>query len=159
RGIENVIGGGGVDRSAERREGKERRGGGSTDFLNGGLGIDTADYSDKTRGVVVTLNGNALANVTVAGVMEDRIRGIENVIGGGGVDVLTGDQNDNLLRGGGSTDFLNGGLGIDTADYSDKTRGVVVTLNSNALAVVAVAGLLEASIRGIENVIGGGGVD
>ena len=64
---------------------------GGNDVLDGGAGIDTADYSDKTASVAVTLNGATDATVKVGGVAEDTIRNIENVIGGSGNDTLTGD--------------------------------------------------------------------
>ena len=52
------------------------------DILNGGAGVDTADYGDKSTSVVVTLNGATNATVKVGGVNEDTIRNIENVTGG-----------------------------------------------------------------------------
>ena len=90
------------------------RGGGGTDVLDGGAGIDTADYSDKTASVVVTLNGATAASVTVGGVAEDTVRNIENLIGGSGSDVLTGDSLANRLEGGAGNDLLKGGAGADT---------------------------------------------
>ena len=76
----------------------------------------------------MTLNGPTNATVTVGGVAEDTIRNIENVIGGSGNDTLTGDALANLCRRAATTcsrvrrnDVLDGGAGIDTADYSDKT--------------------------------------
>ena len=46
---------------------------------------------------------------------------IENVIGGGGADTITGDERDNELTGGAGADTINGGYGNDTvhADNSD----------------------------------------
>jgi len=48
---------------------------------------------------------------------------------------LTGDDNDNVFLGGGGADVLDGGNGIDTADYSDKLAAapVVVTLNGSVM--------------------------
>src|SRR5690606_9572947 len=79
-------------------------GGAGKDVLDGGAGIDTADYSDKTTSVEVTLNGASAASVTVGGVAEDTIRNIENVTGGSGNDVLTGDSLANRLEGGAGND-------------------------------------------------------
>ena len=137
-------------------------------MLDGGAGVDTADYSDKTASVAVTLNGATNATVTVGGVAEDTIRNIENVIGGSGDDTLTGDSLANVLIGGGGNDMLkggdgndtlDGGAGIDTADYSDKTASVAVTLNGATNATVTVGGVAEDTIRNIENVTGGSGDD
>ena len=51
------------------------------DVLQGGTGVDTADYSDKTGAVSVTLKGALDTVVTVGGVAEDTIREIERVFG------------------------------------------------------------------------------
>ena len=134
-------------------------------MLDGGAGVDTADYSDKTASVVVTLNGATDATVTVGGVAEDTIRNIENVTGGSGDDTLTGDDlrntllvsggGNDMLKGGGGDDTLDGGAGVDTADYSDKTASVAVTLNGATNATVTVGGAVEDTIRNIENVYSG----
>ncbi len=140
--IESVIGGSAGDRLtgdqfANRLEGGAGddviKGGGGNDALEGGLGIDTVDYSDKTASVAITLAGSVAAGVTVGGIAEDSVRYIENVIGGSGNDTITGDKNANVFRGGAGNDALDGAAGIDTADYSDKTVSVAVTLaNSTA---------------------------
>ncbi|WP_180940855.1 calcium-binding protein [Sinorhizobium mexicanum] len=153
------------------------RGGTGKDTLDGGAGLDTADYGDKTGAVAVTLAGAANASVRIAGVVEDTIRNIENVTGGTGADVLIGDGlanrligaagNDSLsgaagndtLRGGAGKDTLDGGAGLDTADYGDKTGAVAVTLAGAANASVRIAGVVEDTIRNIENVTGGAGAD
>jgi serralysin len=89
-------------------------GGDSQDALDGGAGSDTADYSEKTAAVSVTLSGSRWADVRVGGVREDRIKNIENITGGAGNDSLIGDQLSNVLKGGAGDDVLNGGAGNDT---------------------------------------------
>jgi Ca2+-binding RTX toxin-like protein len=166
--IENLIGGAGDDTLTGDRNANFFRGGLGADVLNGGAGIDTADYSDKTASVIVTLNDATATDVTVGGIVEDSIRNIENVIGGSGNDVLTGDSlanrleggaGDDILTGGGGKDVLDGGIGIDTADYSDKTASVAVTLNGAAATSVKVNGVVEDTLSNIENLIGGSGND
>ena len=83
-------------------------------MLDGGAGIDTADYSDKTKPVVVTLNGAIDATVSVGGIAEDTIRNFENVTGGSGRDTLVGDGLDNVLNGGPDADAMRGMAGNDT---------------------------------------------
>jgi Ca2+-binding RTX toxin-like protein len=134
-------------------------GGEGADTLDGGEGSDTADYSDKSLSVVMVLNGSADAVVTVGGVAEDTIRNIENVIGGDGNDVFTGDSADNNLLGGLGADTLDGGAGSDTADYSDKLLAVEVMLHGSSDTSVTVDGLAEDTIRNIENLLGGSGAD
>lgn len=84
--------------------------------LEGGIGADTLDYSKTAADVTVSLlTGAATA---VAG----GVSGFENVLGGSGVNKLTGDNNANILIGGraddtlsglGGRDLLIGGLGQD----------------------------------------------
>ena len=57
------------------------------------------------------------------GIGSDTLRGIENVIGGSGNDTITGTGAANSFVGGLGNDNLDGGLGIDTADYSDFDAG------------------------------------
>ena len=72
--------------------------------------------------------------------------------------MLAGGGND-VLRGGLGADVLDGGIGVDTADYSDKTVSVSVTLNGATNSSVLVNGVVEDTIRNIENVTGGSGAD
>jgi len=130
-------------------------GGAGNDRLDGGDGLDTADYRDKTASVVVTLAGEASTTASVGGVTEDTILNIENLIGGSGADTLTGDYFANVFRGGAGNDVLDGGGNFDTANYSDKTASVVVTLAGATVTTVTVGGIAEDTIRNIENVIGG----
>ena len=86
------------------------------DTLNGGAGIDMADYSDKSQAVHVTLHGSTAATVFVNGIAEDTVRNVENLTGGYGNDRLTGDGLSNRLTGGLGNDTLNGAAGIDFLD-------------------------------------------
>jgi len=152
-------------------------GGNGADLLDGGAGSDWADYSARTAAVSVALNGANDVIVTVGGIAEDTIRNIENLLGGSGNDVLTGDDlanamygregNDvidggsgnDIIRGDAGNDVLDGGAGVDLADYFEKTTAVVVTLAGAADAVVTIGGVAEDTIRNIEKVHGGSGND
>jgi Ca2+-binding RTX toxin-like protein len=121
--IENVTGGSGADvitgdeianKLVGNAGGDMIRGGGGWDILEGGTGTDTLDYSDKSAAVILTLAGNSWVIPTVGGLSEDTIRNFENVYGGSGNDILTGDAGNNLLSGGAGNDWLKGGLGNDT---------------------------------------------
>ena len=176
-GIENVTAGSfgdklygnSDDNSLSGEKGNDLlQGGVGADTLDGGDGEDTADYSDKTADVEVTLNDSTDAIVMVGGFEEDTIKNIENISAGSGDDVLTGDTNANKLSGGAGDDFLSGsagkdqldgGSGIDTADYSDKTNKVEVNLNISNFSNVKVNGIVEDSIRNIENITTGSGDD
>ncbi|MDW9458613.1 calcium-binding protein [Sinorhizobium meliloti] len=157
--IENIVGGSGGDTIVGDAAANTFRGGLGADVLDGGAGSDTADFSDKTQSVVLALNGAADAVAAVGGTAEDTVRNIENVIGGSGNDQFTGDAAANTFRGGFGADLLDGGAGSDTADYSDKTAPLVVTLAGSNPATVFVGGVAEDILRNIENVIGGSGND
>ena len=168
RNVENIIGGSGSDTiigdaSANRLTGGAGgdilKGGLGADFLDGGIGSDTADFSDKSSSVAVTLDGSNDAVAAVGGVAEDVIRNIENVFGGTGADLFTGDELANLIRGGAGADILDGGGGADTVDYRDKTLAVVATLNGAADAIVRIGGVNEDTIRNFENLLGGSAGD
>lgn len=96
----------------------------ANDSLFGGAGTDTADYSryltDLTPNPSFT-NNNTAVNVNLAtgvatGRGTDSLSSIENVLGGGGADIITGNDAANLLYGGGGADILYGGIGVDTID-------------------------------------------
>ncbi len=80
------------------------------DTLDGGAGSDTLDYSAADAGVTLNLANLAAQNTGGAGT--DTLLADENVTGSPFGDVLTGTVGDNVLDGGG---------GIDTADYSTST--------------------------------------
>jgi Ca2+-binding RTX toxin-like protein len=162
-GVDNVLtgnsgnnrlgGGGGAD---------TLRGGGGLDTLDGGAGAaDIADYRDKSASVVVTLNGASSATVNVGGIAEDTVKNIENVYGGSGDDTLIGDNLNNTFRAGGGDNTLDGGDGIDTADYSYVGhQDIRVTLNGSGDGTVTIDILSEDdTLRNIENVRTGLGFD
>lgn len=85
---------------------------GDSDRLDGGAGIDTADYGAAPSFVDIDLtrpqpqvHGGAGADTLVS---------IENLVGSRFADRLTGDAAANRIDGGGGADTLDGGAGIDT---------------------------------------------
>ena len=155
---------------------------GGDDFLDGGSGVDTVTYAGTTQGVIVDL---AAGTATGAEIGSDTLSAIENVIGGSGDDVITGNANGNRLEGGGGADVLDGGAGndvllgqagddlliggsgegddvldggagVDTVTYASTTQGVIVDLAAGT-ATGAETG--SDTLSAIENVIGGSGDD
>jgi Ca2+-binding RTX toxin-like protein len=87
-------------------------GGAGADQLIGGGGIDAASYSGSASGVTVSLVTGVMG---VGGDAQgDTLSGIENIIGSGNNDTLTGDSFDNILDGGAGNDVMTGGAGNDT---------------------------------------------
>ena len=104
------------------------RGNGGNDVINGGGGNDIVDY--------VTANGSVTVNLATqtgggANAGSDTFTSIEYAFGGAHADVLTGNDQNNLLRGRGGNDTIDGGAGIDRADYRSAQGAVTVTLNDD----------------------------
>ncbi len=157
-------------------------GGGGNDTIDGGGGVkDTASYADATSGVTVDLNITSAQDTGGAGI--DTILNIENLIGGSGDDVLTGNGLANTLLGGGGNDVLSGmdgndtidggdgndtidggagndkligGNGTDTLSYASDTAGVTIDLSKGSQKNAS-AGNDKTS--GFENLTGGSGND
>lgn len=144
------------------------------DLLDGGTGINLADYSASTQNLVVDLSASS-KNVYVSGstpttINADTLSNIQKVSGGTGNDKFIGNSADNIFIGGAGNDTFVGGAGndtfiggtdtthdsgIDTADYSasitaidaDLTRG-----SGQVIGNVSVDG--TDTLYGIENIIG-----
>lgn len=132
---------------------------GGADAINGGNGIDTADYSLSASGVVIKLAAGTGSGGDAAG---DTLSSIETVIGTAFRDAMAGDGNANtltgaagtdVLAGGGGADTLDGGDGIDIVSYSTSLAGVQVDLKNDTYAGGDAAG---DSLVGIEYLTGSG---
>ena len=58
----------------------------------------------------------------------DVLSSIENIVGTGFSDILTGSRAANVITGGAGADTINGGGGIDTVSYAGSSAGVTVDL-------------------------------
>jgi Ca2+-binding RTX toxin-like protein len=124
----------------------------NVDFVDGGAGRDTIDYSASTLGLDINLSTGVvqadlsainplLPDVTVA-----QVRNIEDVVGsrfngtitgsaadnrldgGAGNDVVRAGAGNDTLIGGTGTNTLDGGTGTDTADYSSAGHSVFAVM-------------------------------
>jgi Ca2+-binding RTX toxin-like protein len=75
----------------------------------------------------MTMNNNVVKAAYIAG--ED---GKDTLVGGGQNDYLTGGNNNDTLDGGTGDDILVGNGGTDTADFSNRTYDLKITLDNNA---------------------------
>ena len=98
------------------------------DTVTGGNGNDTADYSAAASSVTVNLATSSASG----GAGNDTLSSIENAIGSGFNDVLTGSTGDNVLEGGNGTDTVDGGAGTDVASYAGASGAVTVDLSANS---------------------------
>jgi Ca2+-binding RTX toxin-like protein len=96
--------------------GDDRLGGGAEadllDVLNGGDGVDTADFSQRTEPLTIDLDGDA--DDGESGERDNVEPDIENVMGGSNADTLTGSSAANLLDGRDGEDAVLGLGGDDT---------------------------------------------
>jgi serralysin len=155
------------------------------DTMIGGLGNDAYQVDNASDVVVEELNaGTDWVNTTVSYILSantevlvllgaEAIDGTGNATantlignstgnilkGAAGNDILEGHGGNDVLRGGDGRDVLDGGTGTDWASYSDKTVGMAVTLASAGNTSVKVGGVVEDTIRNIENMQGGSGND
>jgi Ca2+-binding RTX toxin-like protein len=123
----------------------------SVDFVDGGAGRDTIDYSRSSSALTINLASgtttasfNLLQNVTVTQMqnIEDVVgsrfgdtiigsTGANRLDGGGGNDVIRAGAGNDTLIGGAGDNTLDGGAGIDTADYSSANHSIYASLNAN----------------------------
>ena len=90
------------------------------------LTATTLTSSVTTSGVTVDLNQTGYQDTQGSGL--DKLIGIENLMGSGFDDELTGNSGNNVLDGGGGADVLTGGKGNDT--YVVDGADVVIELNT-----------------------------
>lgn len=88
-------------------------------------GIDTIDLRDTTKAVTVNLRTIASQTVATGVQLVIPVIAVENVYGGAGNDILTGNTFNNTLWGGGGNDTLKGGTGtgIDSFLFSGGALG------------------------------------
>ena len=129
-------------------------GGGGTDFIDGGEGIDPNDFSNinvnapdpafEGAGVTVQLNenGSGTAQYIGGGVaggpeINEEFLNIENITGTVNNDtfIATGEAN-NAFQGGLGDDFIDGGDGVDAADFSDLDVPVIIDVDSEGNGTV-----------------------
>lgn len=137
-------------------------GGLGADILDGGQGLDTATYENATTGVTADLSMVTSGTGEATG---DQFYNIENLTGSNFDDVLMGDAQANVLKGGagndkligrGNGDVLNGGDGSDTASYEFAVAAVTVNLATGQGSQGEADG---DTFTSIENLIGGAGND
>ena len=87
---------------------------GGNDVINGGTGIDRGSWAGAPAAVAINLATNR-----ATGWGTDTLASIEQALGGGGRDTITGNAGANSLLGGNGNDRLDGGAGSDRVDGGD----------------------------------------
>ncbi|MCX7227742.1 MAG: calcium-binding protein [Burkholderiales bacterium] len=106
------------------------------DTIDGGAGIDLVSYANSAAGVTIDLNivsGQGGAGDGTGDILSN----VENILGSGLADTLSGNTGVNIITGGvgndtiegrGGADILDGGAGTDTVSYASSGSGVTVDL-------------------------------
>lgn len=159
-GNDSIVGGLGNDRFFEGNDGTN-----GSDVFVGSDGIDVIDYSGRSGGTVVNLDG--VANDGEGGTEGDDVGiDIENIIGSAAADTLTGSARNNVIIGGPGNDSIHGGAGWDTLSYAPVTDGVAAELpvGTDPTDFLAGSGVindgeLDVIFGDVENLTGGSGAD
>ncbi|EHI49213.1 putative hemolysin-type calcium-binding region [SAR116 cluster alpha proteobacterium HIMB100] len=107
-------------------------GGAGADLLDGGAGFDQVSYVNSPAGVIVSLSDNLAER---GGHAEgDVLVSVEMLIGSHFADRLTGNAENNVLRGLGGVDILDGAGGDNEANYFGSKKGVTVSLSDLTVA-------------------------
>jgi Ca2+-binding RTX toxin-like protein len=138
-GVNVLSGGEGNDTLDGMAGNDELRGSGGSDTMrgrsgddryDGGSGLDTATFSLAPAAMTVNLTGG-----TAAGEGADVLVGVENVVGSGFNDGLTGDAAANVIQGLNGNDTISGRLGNDRYDGGGGSD--TATFGSSGSAVTA----------------------
>ncbi|MEM7470504.1 MAG: calcium-binding protein [Pseudomonadota bacterium] len=100
---------------------------GGRDYIDGGVGNDTASYAQSGAAVIADLTNADNSQAYADG---DTLTSIENLIGSAYDDTLYGDNSDNILEGGAGADVLDARGGDDTVSYEGSAEGVNVDLRN-----------------------------
>ncbi|NKD91012.1 calcium-binding protein, partial [Haematospirillum jordaniae] len=129
-------------------------------FINGNGGIDRVDYSSLKDPITVKLHDGSEPSIVYVGTEpRDVLTDIDDITGSIGDDHLIGNTQTNKFNGGPGQDILDGGQGLDFAEYTGRSLPIAVKLSLESPSIVYVNGIAEDTLINIENIIGGSGND
>jgi len=119
--------------------------GASADHIDGGGGIDLADFSGSTTGITLNLTTNVHTGIAAG----DTFTSIENFQATAFADSLTGDAGNNLFIGGAGADTIDGAGGTDAAAYYGSGSAVTIDLSAGTASGGDAAGDVLTNIEGV----------
>ncbi len=122
--------------------------------FDGGTGADVIDFSGTDKSIELHLSKDIAAQIKIGGLAAGTVVSVETILGGSKDDILTGDDNANVLFGMAGKDKLDGGGGADTVNYSNQAKAVSVTLSTSKWVSVKLGGVAEDSLRNVESIVG-----
>ncbi len=150
-GSDIFYGGDGNDTITGSNDSEWFEGGSGADHMTGNGGTDTASYATAPGSVTVNLTSGG----TAGDASGDTYSGIENVLGSGYNDPITGDSGNNILDGNNGNDTLDGGQGADTlqggtGDDLTSYGSVPYNIQANLNTGTASDGDVYYSIEGLQ---------
>ena len=106
----------------------------SNDEIVGGAGIDTLSYANETQSLLLRFHSGSFGEAALG----DVVSNFENIIGTSRSDIISGDDNDNVIEGGDQgldAEYLDGRGGNDTVSYASSDAGVNVNLGSTSTLI------------------------
>ncbi len=103
--------------------------------LSDAAGIDTINGAALSAAAIIDLGAGATSRLGKGEVRLGANTTIENAIGGDGADTLTGNAQANVLRGNRGDDAINGGAGVDIAQYTFSKAQYTITKTGSGFTV------------------------
>ena len=139
-GIDTLVGGAGNDTFKFNADSPL-----GTDTITGNGGTDTLDFSATALPVTVNLATLSPSIQVVNANLSLRLMdNLEDLIGGSGNDVLTGNSVNNVIAGGPGADIINGGLGNNIIS---ETRDADFYLTNTRLDIIRPSAFTSSDIR------------
>jgi Ca2+-binding RTX toxin-like protein len=145
RNIEGLRGSGFADVLTGDASGNVLIGFEGADTLDGGAGIDVASYAGTVAVNVDLRIGKATQNIIIPGTTSqgtetDTLINIEAIFGSSTGDVMRGldgaGNRGETFRGNGGNDSIDGGTGVDTAEYTGKLADYTITRTPGTMNIV-----------------------
>ena len=124
-------------------------GAGGNNTLDGGGGTNTLDYHNDPSSVYVDMPDGVVYNGYGG---TDTITNFQNIISSVYGDTILGDSNDNVITIMGANNYVDGGGGTNTIDYSHATSGVTIDLTMYVATNDGFGGTDD--LYNIQNIIG-----